>query len=145
MKKDKYVFDVFTLCKELSDLTCKNCMFWKDALCRTSEPPWEPTLSTDTCGEGYWYCEYWYFKESMDTPTYCGASNKKLMNFVEFVENKLKESQYREYREREEEQRIKYAEEMKGKTTKQKLSNIEYALNRFSSDIYEIREHLGLH
>ena len=145
MKKEKYAFDYFTLCKDLSDLICKNCIFWVEGLCKTCEPPWEPTSSTDMCGEGYWYCEHWYFRDDMNVPTYCGASTKELMTYVDFVENKLKESQYREYREREEDQRIKYSEEMIGKTTKEKLDHINYVLNRFSSDIYEVQEQLGLH
>jgi hypothetical protein len=155
----------FILCKNIEDLICDNCIFWKPeeqcssnishevpqavgslgkgfGRCRTSKPPWETTLPTDSCGDGMWLCEHWSHNEDK-YPVVGSYLREDFLHLIDFVESKLNEEKHRDYTEREERQREKYK---KGgvKTTKDKLERFDWIIDTMSDDLYAIKEKLGL-
>jgi hypothetical protein len=85
----------FTLCKEIDELVCLYCIFWKSGKCVTSKPPWEFTESTDSCGDGYWRCEVWKYN-TKNNSVISRCLTEDFMTLAGFIRSKLEEGLYEE-------------------------------------------------
>ena len=145
-----------TICSKLEELICKNCVFWaftnmkdnddefeSEGICSTSKPPWDYTLGSDSCGDGYWLCEHWSSNEDK-YPVAVSYLRKDFLTKMDFLESKLNEEKRRSYLERQATEREQYAKEWTPKTTKGKFEHLDQIVKTFSDDIYAIKEKLGL-
>lgn len=131
------------LCEKLSDLVCKNCIFWIGGECRTSKPPWPSTEADAWCGDGYWYCRVWKCREEL-TPSKGGYRTQELLPLINYVESVIYEEDHRKYVEGEEAHHKAYAKEWEPKNNKARYEQLDFITKQLSDDIYAVKEKLGL-
>lgn len=132
----------FIICKELDDLICNNCIYFRDSFCYALPVGVEITNPyVHFCGEGQWYCAYWE-----NDPSYSPRHYQVLL-YGDFITFKLREQRYNEYYKSQREYKYK-AEDERDKewkiSTKEKYNRLRNKVDDLKEEIQVLKQLIPL-